>query len=368
VARFTPEPAYQHGTIPRTGILLMNLGTPDEPTAMAVRRYLREFLSDPRVVEIPRAIWWPILHGIILRTRPSKSAAKYAAVWMPEGSPLRVHTERHAELLHGYLGERARSPLAVQYAMRYGNPSVASALEKLRAAHCDRLLLLPLYPQYAASTTATGFDAVARELAKWRNQPALRTVKHFHDHPGYIGALAQSVRSFWTKNGRPEMLLMSFHGIPKYALEKGDPYHCECHKTARLLAAALQLKDNQYVVAFQSRFGRAEWLKPYTGATIQRLAKDGKSRIHVICPGFVCDCLETLEEIGLEGKQTFLRAGGKEYHLIPCLNERDDWIRALTDIALESLQGWVGTQGDAAQSKQIADESRARALALGATR
>ncbi len=364
MAHFSPEPRYQHGTLARPGVLLVNLGTPDEPTAAALRRYLREFLSDPRVVEIPRPLWLPILHGIILRTRPKRSAQKYAAIWTPQGSPLRVYTARQAKLLMGHLGERVRVPISVEYGMRYGEPSIAAGLEKLRAAHCDRILLLPLYPQYAASTTATGFDAAVRVLAGWRNQPALRTVKHYHDHPGYVGALAGNVRSFWMKHGRPDKLVMSFHGVPKFSLERGDPYHCECQKTARLLAEALELKPSDYLLTFQSRFGRTEWLQPYTAATLASLPKQGVQRVHVVCPGFVADCLETLEEIGIEGKKTFLSAGGKEYELIPCLNDRDDWIAALADIALENLHGWL--TADTGQSQQQAAASRARALASGA--
>lgn len=363
---FSPEPKFSHGTVNKTGILLINLGTPDEPTPAALRRYLAEFLSDPRVVEIPRAIWKPILHGIILRTRPKKSAEKYAVIWRPEGSPLRVFTARQTKLLEGFLSQRVKSPFAVEFGMRYGNPSIAGGLEKLRRAACDRILLLPLYPQYSASSTATGFDEAFRVLSRWRNQPAVRTVKHYHDHRGYINALAQSVREFWMHQRPPEVLVMSFHGVPKFSLEKGDPYHCECHKTARLLAEALGLNEKQYRVTFQSRFGRTEWLKPYTAATLQELGKKGTQRVHVICPGFASDCLETLEEIGIEGKKTFLSAGGKEFELIPCLNDRDAWIYALTDLALDNLQGWVSAQWDDAKTKAEADASRARAVALGA--
>jgi protoporphyrin/coproporphyrin ferrochelatase len=363
--RFSAEPEYQHGTIPKLGILLINLGTPDAPTASALRVYLREFLSDPHVVEIPRILWNPILHGVILRTRPKRSATKYAAIWTAEGSPLRLHTERQAKLLKGFLGQKVETALAVEYGMRYGNPSIAVALGKLRAQRCDRILILPLYPQYSASATATGLNAAFKEISHWRNQPAIRSVRHYHDHPSYIAALAQNVRDFWVKNGRPQKLLMSFHGVPKFSLDKGDPYHCECQKTGRLLAQALQLPDQQYLVSFQSRFGRAEWLKPYTAATLEKLAKSGSQRVDVVCPGFVADCLETLEEIGMEGRATFLRAGGKEYHQIPCLNEREDWIHALTDIALENLQGWID-RAQSGERQRGAEHSRALALATGA--
>ena len=359
---FLAEPPFVHGMPSRTAILLLNLGTPDAPTAAAVRRYLKEFLSDARVVEIPRLIWWLILNGIILNVRPAKSAAKYAQIWDRDGSPLKVHTERQTKLLRGYLGEQGHSGLLVDYAMRYGNPSIASVLARLKAAHCERILVLPLYPQYAASTTATALDAVADFFRQTRNIPELRLVKHFHDHPAYIAALAGSVRRHWAEHGRPDRLLLSFHGLPRYTLERGDPYHCECQKTARLLAEALALAPEQYQLCFQSRFGRAEWLQPYTAATLAQWGKQGMRRVDVVCPGFVADCLETLEEIGIEGKAEFLNAGGKEFHSIACLNESEAWIQALAQIALQHLQGW-STSGDSADTLQ---QSRQRALALGA--
>jgi ferrochelatase len=357
---YATEPAYAHGTPEKTAILLVNLGTPEAPTAQALRPYLKEFLSDPRVIEIPRVVWWLILNGIILNTRPKKSAEKYASIWMPEGSPLKVHTERQATLLLGYLGEKTKGVM-VDYAMRYGNPSIPDVLRKLKAQNCQRILLLPLYPQYAASTVATTYDAVFAELEKMRNPPALRTIKHFHDAPGYIKASAQNIRDYWTLHGRPDKLVMSFHGLPRYTLDKGDPYHCECHKTGRLIAEELGLKQEQYLVSFQSRFGRAEWLKPYTAATLAELGKQKTKRVDVVCPGFVADCLETLEEIAMEVRDEFLRAGGGEYHYIPCLNERPDWIHALTALALDNLHGWLG-QPDTAQLEQ----SRLNALQAGA--
>lgn len=358
---FLSEPPYAHGTPPRIGVLLINLGTPEAPTAPAVRAYLREFLSDPRVVEIPRPVWWVILNLFVLTTRPRQSAGRYAQVWMGEGSPLKVHTGRQATLLRGYLGERVKFPLVVDYAMRYGKPSIADKLRQLKTQNCDRILLLPLYPQYSASTTATAFDAAFACLSGMRNQPAIRTVRHFHDHTGYINALAQNIRDYWMKNGRPERLVMSFHGVPRFTLDKGDPYHCECQKTGRLLAEALQLKPEQYQITFQSRFGRAEWLKPYTAEVLTQLGKQKTGRVDVVCPGFVADCLETLEEIALEGKTLFIQAGGREYHYIPCLNERDDWIQALADITLENLLGWTSSTPD-----EALESSRLRALAMGA--
>ncbi|HEU0189516.1 MAG TPA: ferrochelatase [Gallionella sp.] len=358
---YQPEPEFTHGAPVKTGILLVNLGTPDAPTSEAVRRYLKEFLSDPRVVEMPRALWWMILNGIILNTRPKKSAAKYASIWLKEGSPLRVYTEKQTSLLQGYLSQRTKAPFVVMHAMRYGNPSIPSMLRKLKEQNCQRILVVPMYPQYAASTTATVCDIVFEEMQKMRNTPALRTVRNFHDHLGYIKALANNITDYWVKHGRPEKLLMSFHGLPKYTLEKGDPYHCECQKTARLLAQQLGLKPEQYAVTFQSRLGNAEWLKPYTSATLKELGKQKVKRVDTVCPGFVADCLETLEEIALEGKQEFQHAGGGEYHYIPCLNDRNDWMHALTDLVLDNLHGWLIEPG-----KAELEQGRLHALKMGA--
>jgi ferrochelatase len=358
---FRAEPSFAHGTPARIGILLINLGTPDEPTPSALRRYLKQFLSDRRVVEIPRAIWWLILNGIILNTRPRKSAEKYAQVWTKEGSPLLVHTQRQTKMLKGFLAVRGIN-VEVEFGMRYGNPSVASAMETLKAKNCDRILAIPMYPQYAASSTASALDAVWDFLQHTRNTPEIRSVRHYHDHPGYIAALAASVRDHWmVHGGRPDKLLMSFHGVPKFSLVKGDPYHCECHKTGRLLAEALELTKDQYMVCFQSRFGRAEWLQPYFAATLESLGKQKTGRVDVICPGFSSDCLETLEEIAMEGKATFLSAGGGEFHYIPALNERDPWIHALCDIAIQHMQGWT-----LANNPVELENSRLSALAMGA--
>lgn len=362
---YLPEPAYRHGSPALTGVLLINLGTPEAPSAPAVRRYLGEFLADPRVVEIPRLPWWLILHGIILNVRPRRSAEKYAAVWTSEGSPLKVHVERQAKLLRGRLG-LAGQQVRVEYAMRYGEPSIPVTLSRLKAAGCTRLLLLPLYPQYAASTTATAIDAACAWLQTVRNQPEVRTVRSFADHRGYIEALAASVREHWASRGRPTgsyRLVMSFHGLPRYTLDRGDPYHCECQKTGRLLAEALGLAQEQYQICFQSRFGRAEWLQPYTAPTLRALARQGVQKVDVICPGFPADCLETLEEIAIEGKATFIEAGGREYNYVACLNERDDWIRALADIAASHLQGWPTTAPPDLPSLEL---SSLRARALGA--
>jgi ferrochelatase len=367
--RFAKEPDRTHGTIARTAIVLVNLGTPDAPTAAAVRPYLKQFLSDPRVVEIPRAIWWFILHGVILPFRSGKSAEKYASIWTSEGSPLRFHTQKQALLLRGYLGERGHD-VQVTYAMRYGNPSLSQVLDGLKADGCERILILPAYPQYSATTTASTFDAVFSHYARVRNMPELRMVKHYHDHDGYIQALKESALSYWQKHGRPEKLVMSFHGVPKRTLLLGDPYHCECHKTARLLAVQLGLSQDQYMVTFQSRLGKAEWLKPYTAPTLQALAGDGVKRVDVICPGFVSDCLETLEEIDMEGRRDFLMAGGKEFNYITCLNESPAWIAALSDIAEQHMLGWATalTAAERDRHEQEARMSRAEAIRLGANR
>lgn len=360
---FQPEPAYTHGQAARTAILLCNLGTPDAPTAPALRRYLGQFLSDQRVVEIPKPLWWLILHGIILRTRPAKSAAKYASIWTPEGSPLAVWTAKQATLLRGWLGEAGHNVL-VRHAMRYGNPSIASQLDALKAEGATRILILPLYPQYSATTTASVFDAVYAWAARTRNVPELRFVNRYHDDAGYIDALAGTLRAHWKHHGPPDKLVMSFHGVPERTLHLGDPYHCESHKTARLLAERLGLQKGDWQLTFQSRFGKAKWLQPYTEPTLIEMGKAGVGRVDVVCPGFTGDCLETLEEINQEAREAFLHAGGKEFHYIPCLNDSPAWITALSHIAQQHLAGWP-VQPDSAEA--LAD-ARARAVAGGAAR
>lgn len=322
----------------KSAILLVNLGTPDAPDAPAVKRYLAEFLGDPRVVELPRLLWLPILHGIILRTRPAKSAAKYATIWTPEGSPLKVHTERQAKLLKGLLGERGRKDLLIDWAMRYGNPSIPAVLDRLVAAGATEILVLPLYPQYAGSTTASTQDAVAAWLKRQKQPPAMHWIKDYPADPGYIGALAASIREHWLAHGRGEKLIMSFHGIPQRSVDRGDPYADQCHATAQALAAALGLADGQWLATFQSRFGAAKWLQPYTQPTLEELARGGLKRVDVLCPGFPADCLETLEEISMECREAFLEAGGQAFHYIPCLNERPDWIAALADLSLSHVR------------------------------
>jgi ferrochelatase len=324
-----------------TGVLLVNLGTPDAPTPAAVRRYLREFLSDPRVVQIPRPIWWVILNLFVLTTRPAKSARKYAAIWRPDGSPLRVYTERQAQLLRGYLGERMKAPIPVAAAMRYGKPTIAAGLAELQARGCTRVLVLPMYPQYAASTTASVEDALARALRRATPAPATRVVQDFHDHRAYVKAIARSVNDYWMKHGRPDRLVMSFHGLPKAVVAAGDPYEKQCLETGRLVAEELGWNDARMLITFQSRFGAQEWLQPYTDATLAALGREGRGRVDVICPGFTADCLETLEEIAMEGRQAFLGAGGKEFHYIPTTNDLPPWMTALSIIAMENLQRWA---------------------------
>ena len=356
---FAAEPPYEHGTRARTAVLLVNLGSPSAPTAQAVRPYLAQFLSDPRVVEIPRPLWWLILHGVILRTRPAKSAAKYRQIWLPEGSPLAVWTERLSKLLLGSLGERGHD-LIVRHAMRYGQPSIAGTLDELKAQGVTRVLVLPLYPQYAAATTASVSDAAMSWAHSQRRVPEMRFVAEYHDDARYIEALAQRVLAHWQANGRAARLVLSFHGLPQRSLTLGDPYHCQCHKTARLLRERLGLEADRVLVTFQSRFGKARWLQPYTEASLQQLASSGVTSVDVMCPGFVADCLETLEEINIEARAAFMAAGGREFNYIACLNDSLEWTRALVGIAEQHLQGWdTRSKVEAAALHRQRDAARA---------
>ena len=322
---------------PKIGVLLINLGTPEAPEVRAVRRYLAEFLSDPRVIEIPKLAWKPILHGIILRTRPRKSAEAYNQIWTNEGSPLRVIAHRQAEAL------RARLPhLSVHYAMRYGHPGIAAALENMTAEGCTRILVAPLYPQYSAATTATAIDAVFATLARMRWQPAIRTLPPYYDNPLYIDALAANLsRQLTGLDFAPDRLLLSFHGMPLRTLELGDPYHCHCQKTARLLREAL---DRDVDVSFQSRFGNAKWLDPATDATLAAYPKQGVRRIAVATPGFSADCIETLEELGIRGRRTFMHSGGEKFGLLDCLNDSPESIAMLERLIERELAGWVARE------------------------
>lgn len=333
---FTVKSNFEHEDQCHTGILLTNLGTPDAPTPKALKRYLKEFLWDPRVVEEPRWKWWLILNAVILNIRPSRSAKSYQSVWTDKGSPLMVHSLDQQAALQKLLGDRVH----VELAMRYGNPSIAAGLQALREKGCSRILVFPLYPQYSASTTASTFDAVADEFKQWRRVPELRMISSYHDHPAYIDALASSVRKHWETHGRADRLLMSFHGIPQRYFDNGDPYPCMCSKTGRLLAEALELKEGEWFVAFQSRFGREKWITPYTDETLKTWAAEGIGRVDVICPGFSADCLETIEEIKVENRDYFMEAGGKEFHYIPALNSDAAHMKALADIAYLHLEGW----------------------------
>lgn len=325
-----------------TAVVLCNLGTPDAPTAAAVRRYLAEFLSDRRVVELPRLAWLPILHGVILRVRPARSAAKYAGIWLDGGSPLRVWTAAQAERLAARSASLPGAPL-VRHAMRYGNPSVAAVLDELRAAGAARVLVVPLYPQYSGTTTASVVDAACAWAQRTRALPELRFVNGWHDDAAYIDALAARVSGHWAAHGRPDKLVLSFHGVPQRTVALGDPYEAQCRRTAALLAARLGLAADRWMLTFQSRFGRAKWLEPATEASVRAFAAQGVRRIDVFCPGFVADCLETLEEIGMEVRDAFVQSGGAEFHHIPCLNDEPRWIDALQAIVERHLRGWEAT-------------------------
>ncbi|CAM3894955.1 ferrochelatase [Bordetella tumulicola] len=346
--RYLPEPTQadplDENPPPRevgpVGVILVNLGTPASPAPRDIRRYLAEFLSDPRVIEIPRYLWMPILHGLVLARRPQRLQPRYAEIWMDEGSPLMVYSRRQAEGVQRALQARGMA-VQVELAMRYGEPSIKQAMTRLRQQGCQRMLTVPLYPQYAASTTATVVDAVAAHAARLRDQPELRFVKRFYDEPGYLDALAGQVADYWQTNGRPQKLVMSFHGLPRYSIELGDPYYRECLETARLLRERLGLGPEQVEVTFQSRFGTARWLEPYTEPTLKTLAAQGVTEVDVVCPGFVADCLETLEEISKECRDAFLSAGGRQFRYIPALNDDPAWIDALTDLVGTHLQGWI---------------------------
>ena len=326
------HPPVKHG---RIGVLLTNLGTPDAPEAAAVRRYLAEFLSDKRVIEIPRVAWLPILHGIILRTRPKKSAHAYRQVWTEEGSPLASITRRQTEALRKSLSDG----VIVDFAMRYGNPGIAKSVENLVALGCERILVAPLYPQYCAATTATAMDAVYATLAQMRRQPTLRSLPPYYDDELHIGALKQSLeRQLSQLDFQPQRLLMSFHGMPQRTLELGDPYYCHCQKTARLLSERLSIQTD---VAFQSRFGRAKWLEPATDKVLAAYPKDGVTRIVIAAPGFSADCVETVEELGIRGRETFMAAGGEQFARLECLNDSPEGMTMLEGLVRRELAGWT---------------------------
>ena len=341
-------------TVPpsRAAILLVQLGTPDKPEVPEVRRYLREFLSDRRVVEQSPLIRWPILYSMVLTRRPKESAEKYRSIWTKAGSPLLVNTKLVAEALQDELNKRGRQ-VEVVWAMRYGNPSMVDALRDLRDRGFSRIVVLPMYPQYSAATSGTVFDVIAREFLQWRSIPALRFLQSFHDDPGYIAAVAESIRHSWRQSeaGKPEKLIFSFHGLPQSCVDQGDPYVKQCQESAALIAAALGLAKEDWLVTFQSRFGRAEWVKPYTQPTVEALARKGVKTVDVVCPGFVSDCIETLEEIDMEVHNAFVGAGGKRFRYIHCLNDAPLWIHALADIVGNELAGWKTLEAEQGRRK-----------------
>lgn len=347
--RYLPEPpdvhAFSETPPPRPasplGVLLINLGTPDEPTPASIRRYLREFLSDPRVIELPALLWQPILRGAVLTRRPRSLAPRYRDIWLDEGSPLLVYSQAQATGVQQRL--RAQGIDArVALGMRYGNPSIDSGLNELQQAGCEHVLVVPMYPQYAASTTATAVDAVARNLARRRDQPAFRTIKRHHDYPGYIDALWRQVSQYWDQHGLPDRLLLSYHGLPRSMVEKGDSYYRDCMETTSLIRQRMPSDDVSVHASFQSRFGAQEWLQPYTEPTLRQWGRKGVGRVDVMCPGFVADCLETLEEIQVECRDAFLEEGGQALNYIACLNDNPDWLDALTALVAQNLAGWPG--------------------------
>lgn len=357
---------FRHDAPESLGILLVNLGTPDSPTRADVRRYLKEFLWDPRVVELPRPLWWLLLNGVILNTRPRRSARAYAKIWTEQGSPLMVISRRQRSALQSALAQRLEAPVEVALAMRYGSPGVDAGLEALRAAGARRVLVLPLYPQYSATTTASVFDAVADTLRRWRWLPELRFINHYHDFPPYIEALAASIREYWSLHGEPDRLVMSFHGIPRDYFLAGDPYYCECHKSARLLADALGLPRERWLLTFQSRIGPKQWLEPYTDRTLAALPAQGVKKVQVVCPGFSADCLETLEEVAIENRAVFLEAGGADYAYIPCLNERPEHIDALAGLVASHVRGWMPPLSREVAASELS-QRKSRAVNCGAS-
>jgi protoporphyrin/coproporphyrin ferrochelatase len=371
-SNYTGLAGHSHAITPSTGVLLVNLGTPAAPTAAAVRPYLAQFLGDPRVIEYPRLLWLAILHGVILRIRPRRSAHAYSRIWTEQGSPLRVLSEALAARLAASLASLRPSPIRVELAMRYGTPEVFQTIARMQREGVRRLLVLPLYPQYSATSTGSVLDAVADSVKRLRWPPELRTVNDYHDRPAYIAALADSVRAHWQQHGRGEKLLLSFHGIPERYLHAGDPYYCQCMATARLLREALGLAEGDAITSFQSRVGRERWLHPYTDETIRAMGREGVKRVDVISPGFAVDCLETLEEIAMQNAEFFREAGGETLSYIPCLNDGDAHASLLADLVLQHLQGWpeasMDYDGEAVRAGVAAAAERAQAAGATAKR
>lgn len=354
--KYISNSKFSHNQSDKIGVLLTNLGTPDAPTPKALKKYLKQFLSDPRVVEVPRLIWWCILNFVILNIRPKRSAHAYSTVWTEDGSPLMLHTQNQTNAVKNALEKKYGDSIIVDFGMRYGNPSIESKLESMLSQGARKVLLLPLYPQYSGSTTGSTFDAIADDFKQRRWLPDFRFIAQYHDNPEYIAAIGDKIKQTWEKSGKAQKLLFSYHGIPKRYLINGDPYHCQCHKTSRLVADYLGLNNDEYLTTFQSRFGREEWLKPYTDHTLMDLPKQGIKSVQMVCPGFSSDCLETIEEIGVENRQYFMEAGGESYEYIECLNSDDNHITMLTNLIEANLQGWSLPSGeDIALRNKLAD-------------
>ena len=352
--KYQGNPSFNHKQLDKVGVLVTNLGTPDAPKKAELKRYLKEFLSDPRVVEVPKLIWWMILNLVILNIRPRRSAKAYAGVWTERGSPLMFHTQDQTTALKASLQQKYGDNIVVEFAMRYGSPSINSVLDNMLQQGVRKLVVLPLYPQYCASTTASTFDAIAQRFMQKRWIPELRFITHYHDDAGYIQAVADKIREHWQTHGRADKLVFSYHGIPKRYLLQGDPYHCECHVTSRLIAENLGLSKDEHVTSFQSRFGREEWLTPYTDHTLKAFPQQGVKSVQIVCPGFSADCLETIEEIGEENRDYFLEAGGERYEYIQALNADSSHIKALTALLEPQLQEWNNLTQNTEQRAHLA--------------
>ena len=337
--KYEGEKNYKHGKKERIGILITNLGTPDKPNKEALKTYLKEFLSDPRVIEIPRMIWQAILRLIILNLRPQKSAKLYKSIWKKEGGPLLVMLQKQKKGIQKTLRKNSKN-LEIEIGMRYGNPSIKLGLERLKSKSCRKILVLPLYPQYCAATTGSTFDKVTEILRKWRWIPEIRFVNNYFEESMYIECLVKSIKESWKKFGKTQKLIFSYHGVPKKYLLKGDPYYCFCQKTTRLVAERMKLKKKDYITTFQSRFGPGEWLQPYTDKTLEELPKKGIKKIHILSPGFSSDCLETLEELEVQNKENFLSSGGERYNYIKCLNDDPQHLKMLGFLILNHIKGW----------------------------
>ena len=366
--KYIGKAEYNHASTEKLGVLITNLGTPDAPTPSALRKYLAEFLWDPRVVELPRPLWWLVLNLVILNFRPKKSAAIYKNIWTENGSPLLIHTKEQACALKEKLQSNNLGHIEVEYAMRYGSPSIESALLRLHKNNITKLLVLPMYPQYSGSTAGSTFDAVAQVFSKLRWTPELRFINQYADDPGYINACAAQVRRYWSEHKRGQKLLFSFHGLPKKYLIAGDPYHCQCHKSARLIAEELGLGNEEWMLTFQSRFGREEWLQPYTDKTLESLPGKGVTSVDVFCPGFSSDCVETLEEIDMQNREVFMQSGGETFQYIPALNDNADHMESIFQLIMRHLQGWDLASTDFDEDKLTQEKllSQQRAKDIGA--